>query len=755
MPRSVIERCLLVALLWACWPCAVSYAVQENPFATRQTDPAAPVAELPTVVPEIDPALPEGTRLIFRALRESKPQSDIELAKAIKLMLDVEQYQQAGYYLSRLQSVAADEASLFQVYEAMGSDFFFALHATGDVIPGAREFAKKALSAADKVARSPERISQLVKQLNDENISVRSAAFRRLRRLGAPAVVEMISVFATPERQQEFPGVRTALQSMGSDAVAPLLGAARAPNLQIQAEAIRALENLRSTAATDVMMRTYLSPKLPKSLRRVALDSLMRRNQLPPDPDYVEERFYQRAQEYLLGRGKIAGGRLGQVTIWRWDVNTNRLVGSEVTTATAMRIIAAERAADLYEIRPNSNRNRQMYLLTQLEAAKRIAGPTLRVDVEALLRRFPGTNAAEIEAVLAEAIRLKLIPAATACCELLGEIGTAELIYGASGQPRALVRAMLLGDRHLQYAAFQAISNLNPQQAFAGSSYMLLMAVYLASSENRSAALVGHVRSDIAQLYAGTLKSLGMSGKTVTNSRDFFREAVADPDLEALLITDTLDQPNYAELIQQLRNDLRTKRIPIALLYRNTESKVRLQRLVGSDPFFIALPISLEPEFIGSQITRLRQLADPWPISNLDRRRHSIAAVDWLARIAGDRETYNFYDLGSYQDELTRLLYLPGFADPASQILTQLGTPAAQRELINFASQNGLPLEDRKKAVEAFARAVENGSTLLLTRGEILRQYDRYNASENEPESTQLILGSILDAIESRARDSN
>ena len=161
---------------------------------------------------------------------------------------------------------------------------------------------------------------------------------------------------------------------------------------------------------------------------------------------------------------------------------------------------------------------------------------------------------------------------------------------------------------------------------------MLLMAVYLASSENRSAALVGHVRSDIAQSYAGTLQSLGMSGKTATNSRDFFREAVADPDLEALLITDTLDKPDYAELIQQLRNDLRTKRIPIALLFRNTESQVRLQRLVGSDPFFIALPISLEPEFVGSQISRLKQLADPWPISDLDRRRHSIVAMDWLTK---------------------------------------------------------------------------------------------------------------------------
>ena len=95
------------------------------------------------------------------------------------------------------------------------------------------------MSAADKAARNPERINQLVNRLSDENISVRSAAFRTLRQLGASAVAEMISVFADPERESEFPGVRAALQSMGSDAIGPLLGGARAPNLQVQAESIR------------------------------------------------------------------------------------------------------------------------------------------------------------------------------------------------------------------------------------------------------------------------------------------------------------------------------------------------------------------------------------------------------------------------------------------------------------------------------------------------------------------------------------
>jgi hypothetical protein len=124
-----------------------------------------------------------------------------------------------------------------------------------------------------------------------------------------------------------------------------------------------------------------------------------------------------------------------------------------------------------------------------------------------------------------------------------------------------------------------------------------------------------------------------------------------------------------------------------------------------------------------------------------------------LAKIAADRERYSFYNLGTQQKQLTRLLYLPGFAESASQILASLGTPTAQRELVNFASQSGLPVEEREKAVEAFVRSVKKGGTLLTT-DEIQQQYDRYNASKNEPEATQKVLGSILDAIEARKRAS-
>jgi len=40
----------------------------------------------------------------------------------------------------------------------------------------------------------------------------------------------------------------------------------------------------------------------------------------------------------------------------------------------------------------------------------------------------------------------------------------------------------------------------------------------------------------------------------------------------------------------------------------------------------------------------------------------------------------------------------------------------------------------------------------MLTQQDILRQYDRYNASETLDKQTQQVLGGILNSIERRAR---
>ena len=96
----------------------------------------------------------------------------------------------------------------------------------------------------------------------------------------------------------------------------------------------------------------------------------------------------------------------------------------------------------------------------------------------------------------------------------------------------------------------------------------------------------------------------------------------------------------------------------------------------------------------------------------------------------------------------------PVVAAKAARVLGLLGTPRAQRALVEFASTQLQPLVDRKAAAEALRVAVQQRG-LLLTRDQLLHQYDLYNDSEILDPDTQQVLASILDAIEAPTRSTD
>lgn len=736
---GVLLQCAIVICFFLA-PGQLSAQV-EDPFGN-------PGDEIMTPTPVDDPSLTGTARLIVTTVRSSNPGTPEDLAKAVRTMMDIGIYRDARFYLNRLEGMGLSDEKIFEMHEKVGTDFFFQILTEEMVQPEGKRVAKTFLKAADRVARTPERMATLIGRLNHPDISVRSEAFRKMRRLGDEAVAEMINVFGDPARAKDYPGVRGALRHMGVAAQGPLVGASRAADARVQVEAIRALGYIDSPEATDVLMRAYASPKLPQAVRRMALDSLTRAN-VPADPERVEATLYKRSRDYLLGR-QVTGALLGDVVVWQWDSATKRLVGNKVSPETAARIRAARQAADLYEIRPDLPRNRELFLLTYLEATKRLLGPTKRVDAAPLANQLK-VDADEIEHILDQALKLELVPSAVACCEILEEIGSSEMLHKDSGRTCKLIDAILFGDRSLQFAAFRAITKMDPTTDYQGSSYVVELAVFLAQSESRPAGLIGHHQEDVGQSYAATLAAAGVVGTSVNSSRKLFELAKSNPDIEVLFVTDTLAMPNYVELIQQLQSDWRTRRIPIALLYQDTERSHRANLRVVNKDRFITIPFSLDPVMISTHVKRLNDLVAPWTVNSYQKRKHASAAVRWLAKISTDREKFGFYELGKMQLPLTRLLYMPGFADSASQILANLGTPSAQRELVNFASQSGFPFEERQRVVEAFRQSVLVGGTLLTSR-EIKQQYQRYNASETAAEETKQVLSAILDVIEARGQ---
>ncbi len=747
--RSFQTNILIAAALLIASPAASAFAQDANPFA--QDAGLIPDENDRDVIrlgsEERVVGLENSEELLIRSVAQSNPTTAIEIAKAISLMLDIDQFDKAKEYLDLLSRLELDGEASYELNRVVGSDLFYSIARSNELQPLGREVSMKVFKQASVWANSDQRIDMLIKELATKNEYARGEAFAKLNRVGHKAVARVLETFADLNREDEFPALRGALYAFGDAAIGPLLGAAEASNPSVRIEAIRGLAKQESNAAIDMLLRTSLSQKTKSPYRELATYHLDKSGRAL-EKAQVEERLASRVERFLDGRRLAADSLFGNVDFWSWNGETGKLELLEVDANVAGQVRAAELAQTLFEINPSSARNRELHLISQLESRKKLAGPSNHINVDAFLEQAENISVSEVESLMVQAIDLDMIPAATAACEVLKQIGDESLLVG--GQHRPLVSAILVGDRHLQFAAFDAIAEINPETAYAGSSYVSELAAYLASSRFKRTVAIGHNRNEATQAWVSAVGPAGWATTAATSSQEFFNKATFDPDVAMLVISDTLSRPAHRELVQQLRSHWKTRRMPIGLLARDADHLLKSVRYTEGIDRLLTFPVSLEAAAISGQLQQLEEQESPWTVSSDDRYRHAARAVQWLEDAVVDAEL-DFYHFGSHQKQLLGLLYHPEFTSSAAKILASQPTAVAQRAMLGFVSQGDLPIEAREMVADAFESAVKRGGTMLTTR-EIQLQYERYNASENQPAETQQLLGRVLDVIEARRK---
>jgi hypothetical protein len=215
------------------------------------------------------------------------------------------------------------------------------------------------------------------------------------------------------------------------------------------------------------------------------------------------------------------------------------------------------------------------------------------------------------------------------------------------------------------------------------------------------------------------------------------------------MVAASLEQPTPNLLIQQLRGDPRTARLPVGILARSGQY-ARAQHAARNDPLAEAFHRQHTEEAALSDVERLMRLLGRDIVSHAERQGHAEAALERLVELSAD-DSQSVFSVQPVQPAMLAVLYVPKLGSKAATVLGNLGTPQSQQALVDVASRPTLPLGLRKAAAKAFGRSVESHG-ILLTTDKILRQYDRYNASATLDVDTQQVLGFILDAIETPTR---
>ncbi len=129
----------------------------------------------------------------------------------------------------------------------------------------------------------------------------------------------------------------------------------------------------------------------------------------------------------------------------------------------------------------------------------------------------------------------------------------------------------------------------------------------------------------------------------------------------------------------------------------------------------------------------------------LKHKAQAATALGWLAELLETGHPYDEILRDAKRISLT--LYQPDLTEATLRVLAVLGTAGSQQLLLDYVSTGTLPIELRRTASKSLATSVGRYGK-LLTSDEILRQYDRYNASETADSDTQEVLGEVLDLLE-------
>lgn len=736
---------------------ALSLAAQDPPAGAPEEDPFGKKGEEPKAAPEVKATIirrrsEEMLRqdpLVLRHLRDSNPTTPEQLIAAAEITLNYESFAECKVFLKKFLDAKPDDATMAGIVARRGGELFLRLAKQKDVQPEGKMVAMAVMTAADKVAKDPARIARLIAELSDADAAKRTLAANDLDQIGVNAVVPLIAVLGDPAREKEVPAAQRQLIRLKVVSEEPLLAALDSPSEAQRIHVIKTLGYLSAKKAVPYLIRPALDPKSPEAVSQAARDALQRlAGTIPSASD--AEKYLERRLKALLEAADVLFQDLSDVVeIWKWDVAQKAPALLVLPRSDANLFFATRLADDLNAIAPKDSHLR-LKIMTRLELEKIMGGldQPLPRGAGSVFELASQAGEDALNELLSEAVKQNRLPAAVAACEVLGEVGHARLLQGTGGQPSPLAEMLLHPDHRLRFAAAKAIVQLNPTVSFPGASRVTDTLAYYASTSGSRRALVGHPRADEGQTLVGYMNEINYQAEAAYTGKGLMQFAVASPDYDFILISDVISSPPITELVQLLRKDFRTARLPIGVMARG-ERLDAMKDAFADDPLTTVFPRIHDSEMAGFEVSRLVALAGRNLMTPDERVDQAAAALDALAFLAVRPEPQPVYDLVRHETSVIRSLTAPGLSAEAARVLGRLATPKCQTALVDFISQHGRSIEDRNAAAAAFDDAVALRG-ILLTKAQILAQYERYNGSATLDKETQAVLGHVLDTLESK-----
>lgn len=704
---------------------------------------AALAAEAVAQPPAATPAAVSDDPIV-QALLDTRPGTPPRMLEVIDILISLKAAPAARPLMEQLMAAGLDAEQMAELGRTFGAGLLLKLSLSEPLQPEGKQFADAVLAAMEQQASDPARVASLVQQAAD-NAPPAAGAVDQLVRGGKATAVLLTNMLLDDAQASLHPTVQRVLAAIGGDAIDPLAASLASENQAARDRCLIALAHVDDNDAWRWLLApAWLSES--ETVRQVARGAVLRELGELPSRSAAAARLYVAAETLYKTTPAPEAPPAEPVVIWDpAGLKVQQLMAPPRLNLLARAMLMLEGA---HQLSPTNAQVQQLRISAWLELESlAAAGQPLPREEGSAWHSAAQMGPDFIARLLRTSMDEGRIEVAIAAVHLLTDARDTSVLYADAPRPSVLVDAARHADPRLRFHAAGAIvTRLSPQSPYPGSSFVADAVGQLIRSSGRQKVLVIDPRPIEAQRLVGLLVASGLEAEAASDLQQAIVMATSSADYELFLVDWLVAGTRWGQMLEQLRRDSRTKLVPIAVVasHANIDEAEELARTYDGVGAFIR---PYDSAAMLSQITSLLAVSGRVPAPAPERLQQAQSALEWMANWCPPG---SLYELRRMEAPLVNAVWQPALSAASAEVLACLGTPRAQRTLVNVASTVTLPLELREAASQAFSRSVDHFG-ILLTTSEIELQYDRYNQSAALDEATQKLLGSILDRLEAGA----
>lgn len=700
-----------------------------------------------------DPAARDAAISAAKSPLVVNPRSPDELFEATILMVDIARLDLAKLYLDKLLEEQLDDDLLIAMRDKYGPGAILKLVQVPQLKAAATRLLDLSNAAAVKRASDRERIARLINDL-EGNPEQQAAAQAEVQSLGAAVVPGLLTVLNNPALADRHEAAMLAVLKIGEPAVPLLIGALNAPNELLRATVATVLGHLRSATAVPYLWYPALardgSPEV-RAAAREALQKILKLNAPGLDrlaTDRTVPRMLESVREHFRNAYPWKTDDAGLATLWVWDEAQGTVVARQMTAEEASEITGLRFAREALVIEPHVRSAQVLYLCLALAADVRRSG------FDKPLPEGPGTahdlalavGADLATEVITEAFSATRPSVAVAALKVFSQTGTLNQLKLTGPVRSVVVTALDYPDQRVQFAAANAILQIDPTTPFRGAVRVVDILKRSLVTDGKAHAVVGEVSADRGTMLGGMLRELGYEPLVFTSGREAFKAAAERTDVELIILHPNLVRWPLSETLANLRADARTATIPIVIhgpnrltaRLKHQTSEFQLVSFAASSETTEGFDFQLRPFLRRVKTTAMT------PLTPEERVAQRAAAAAWLAHIAQGRRT-KVFDINPAEPELLDLLEDENLAPLALEAVGEIASRASQQRIADVILDGQADGNLRRAAAFKLAYHIQRFG--LLTSKTSLDALHKLWNNPREPAELRTAVGGVIGSL--------